>query len=436
MDTFRSWATATIKPELIEWQIPVSIPAMTPAVVSFAVAACLVFGLFGHCLGANILVLEGVPSPSHHIWMRTLTTELARLGHNVTSLSADVEADAPKNLHYIHLEKMYAMAEDSEMMEEFISMNDLSTWSKMFVFGDMFTIMLQGTVTSEGFTTLMNYPDDFPFDLIIYDTIAGLTSQVFVDKFKNVPVITVCPYPLVYFSNYISGSPYFPAFVPNQNALTLENTFCGRFENFLSALFEHFYIYNYLGYVMERDLNQVVKLSRPLKELYKRTKLVMPNYNPAVDLVQPIMPMVVPVGGLQIREPKPLPEDLDVIFRKAKMGVVLFSLGSNVKSEMLGVDRLTEIVEALRQFPEYDFIWKIDPTGMDLDIPKHVHIRKWLPQNDILAHNKTVLFMSHGGGLSTQETTWFGVPMLGFPVLMDQFPVRPIYDYILSLPLI
>jgi hypothetical protein len=43
-----------------------------------------------------------------------------------------------------------------------------------------------------------------------------------------------------------------------------------------------------------------------------------------------------------------------------------------------------------------------------------------MPQNDILAHPNTKLFISHCGLLSTQESLWYGVPLLGFPIFADQ----------------
>ncbi len=59
-------------------------------------------------------------------------------------------------------------------------------------------------------------------------------------------------------------------------------------------------------------------------------------------------------------------------------------------------------------------VWKWETETMgDIKIPKNVKLSKWLPQQDVLAHPNTKLFMSHGGLLSIQETLYHGVPVLG-----------------------
>lgn len=64
-------------------------------------------------------------------------------------------------------------------------------------------------------------------------------------------------------------------------------------------------------------------------------------------------------------------------------------------------------------------IWKFDDDTL-ADLPSNVMIRKWLPQNDILAHPNTVLFISHGGVFGSVESVWHGVPMLLIPFFGDQ----------------
>ena len=48
-------------------------------------------------------------------------------------------------------------------------------------------------------------------------------------------------------------------------------------------------------------------------------------------------------------------------------------------------------------------------------------LMSWLPQNDILGHNKTRLFIAHAGINGLLESTYHGVPMICSPFFGDQF---------------
>ena len=45
---------------------------------------------------------------------------------------------------------------------------------------------------------------------------------------------------------------------------------------------------------------------------------------------------------------------------------------------------------------------------------------QWLPQNDILGHPKTKLFITHCGNNGQYEALYHAVPMLGFPLFAEQ----------------
>ena len=66
---------------------------------------------------------------------------------------------------------------------------------------------------------------------------------------------------------------------------------------------------------------------------------------------------------------------------------MLFSLGTNVKSEMLGDNTIVEILNAFEKLPEYTFLWKLDFVNTTIRVPHNVYIRKWIPQNDVLGNN-------------------------------------------------
>lgn len=154
-----------------------------------------------------------------------------------------------------------------------------------------------------------------------------------------------------------------------------------------------------------------------------KTKIALVNSHPAIDYPEPLSPNVIAVGGLQVRPtPDQLPEDIEDFIRSSRKAAVLFALGTNVRSDMLGLDKQQALLEAFGRMPEYNFLWKFEsdyqwPAGA---IPRNVLIRSWLPQNDILAHPKVKAFITHAGTLSTHEATWHAVPMVAIPFFVDQ----------------
>ena len=192
------------------------------------------------------------------------------------------------------------------------------------------------------------------------------------------------------------------------------------------------FIYSYDAYY--RNFIALPKMDKMMREYYKyddmpyagdldnHTLLMMVNAHYSIDFPEEVPPNLIQVAGIQIKDAKPLPEDLEQFVQSAKKGAVIFSLGTNVRSDQLDKERQKMFIEAFRQIPDYNFMWKFE-SDLDIELPKNVIIRKWLPQNDILGHPKTKGFITHGGLLSTQESTWHGVPMIGMPFICDQYRV-------------
>ncbi|XP_068619915.1 UDP-glucosyltransferase 2-like [Battus philenor] len=126
-----------------------------------------------------------------------------------------------------------------------------------------------------------------------------------------------------------------------------------------------------------------------------------------------------PIAGYHIDAvAKPLPKNLKSIMDNAKHGVIYFSMGSNLNShEITGIfnEKLINVFSGLKQ----TVLWKNDLKVTDL--PYNVHIREWFPQQSVLAHPNCILFITQGGVLSTTEALHFGVPIIGVPILADQF---------------
>lgn len=215
----------------------------------------------------------------------------------------------------------------------------------------------------------------------------------------------------------------------------LKVTFLERLDNYLLQIFD----YTYRQWVLYPQMHSAVKHlgnmpnSLPVSELSWRHKFVMFNHDAAIDTAEQLPANMFAVGGLQMQVPNALPADLQRIMDESKAGVILFSLGTNVEMHMLGDDLLTHILEAFRRLPQYTFLCKFVLESLPVSLPANVIMRKWIPQNDVLGHPKTKLFITHAGLLSTQESIWHGVPMLGIPVFADQFLVNHETYFIFSI---
>ena len=56
----------------------------------------------------------------------------------------------------------------------------------------------------------------------------------------------------------------------------------------------------------------------------------------------------------------------------------------------------------------------------DRNLP-NVLLKPFIPQKELMDHEKIVAFISHGGGNSVFESLYFGTPIIGLPIQVDQF---------------
>ena len=56
-----------------------------------------------------------------------------------------------------------------------------------------------------------------------------------------------------------------------------------------------------------------------------------------------------------------------------------------------------------------------------MSLGKNIKVASWLPQNDILGHPKTRLFIGHAGMNGLLQAAYHGVPMICVPFFGDQF---------------
>lgn len=75
-------------------------------------------------------------------------------------------------------------------------------------------------------------------------------------------------------------------------------------------------------------------------------------------------------------------QDIQNYLDEATNGVIYFSLGSTLKSNMMSRELKQNILETFKELP-YNVLWKMDHANLT-DLPENIKIAEWLPQQDIL----------------------------------------------------
>lgn len=155
------------------------------------------------------------------------------------------------------------------------------------------------------------------------------------------------------------------------------------------------------------------------EEARRNVALVFVNHWFAQGPVRPNVPNLIEIGGIQIKDqPDPLPADIAELLDGSPEGVIYFSLGTNIRGNLLKADKARIMYNVLSKLP-----YKVLCKWSDGDYPgnaSNIIFKSWLPQDDILAHPNVKLFITHGGKGSVVESEYHGVPMVGIPFFADQ----------------
>lgn len=156
-------------------------------------------------------------------------------------------------------------------------------------------------------------------------------------------------------------------------------------------------------------------------ELNRNVSLIFFNsHAPSEGPIRPNVPGVIEVGGIQVKEkPDPLPQDIADFINNSTEGTILLSLGSNMRGEYLKPETVKIMFNVLSKLKQR-VIWKWEDLDKTPGKSDNILYSKWLPQDDILAHPKVILFINHAGRGGITESLYHGKPMLSLPVFGDQ----------------
>ncbi len=370
--------------------------------------------------GARILSLSH-QSGSHMIVNDATLEELPKRGHEVyvalgssTKEKPSIKEKGFKVLRFNHPGKAEPILDmdhhvDIQMESLFKGKLDLTT-ATLYAFRECELIM--------GDEAFMNEVKKLQFDLVLVDSFLISHCLEMIPYYLGIPFIGVTPV----VEESVTRIPQPASFVP---AVILEATgrmsFSERLKTFIVGSTTAI---PYLSpFTAMRDVTLLKKYIQDPEiqdwtDLAMKVSLTFVTVGPIAEPPAPTMPNVVLLEALTASPAKPLDKMFLDYINSAIHGVVVVSFGSSVRK--MPEDILQKLFDACAQRKEL-FIWRMEiKDDSKLVISSNVKLFKWLPQNDILGHPKTRLFITHSGNNGRYEALYHGVPMIALPMFGDQ----------------
>ncbi|XP_063365012.1 UDP-glycosyltransferase UGT5-like isoform X2 [Cydia amplana] len=359
----------------------------------------------------KILAVNPYQGKSHYFVFQPLLLELAKRGHNVTSISYFPLKQNIKNFTDISLAGSVKILEDVFPIERSYK-TVISIGMFLANFG---TENCRELLRNEEVQNV--WKSKAKFDIILVEQFQSDCSLglAYVLGAPVVGMTSHTPLPW-HFDRF--GMPYNPSYVPFMffDGGTKPSLY-QRIEAFVfNAYFNT--LYKFMQRTDQNTLAEYFDDVPPLEDLARDMKFLLLYKNPILFGSSLIPENVKEVNGYHVATPKPLSGDLKKFIDEAEHGVIYISFGSMLRATTTPRDKLEAIISAVSELPQR-IVFKWEEPNLPGN-PKNIYVSNWLPQNDILAHPNVIAFYSHCGLLGTTEAIHHGVPVLGMPIFGDQ----------------
>lgn len=254
--------------------------------------------------GARILFAAFSPSLSHHLFYQPIIKELCARGHEVVSISADPIHQKIENLTEIDIHnETYGTFNVGEYLiyNQQVKPRHAQVFS---LFTPVFLSMYEAVLKNHQVQALNNQQ----FDLIILEYFFPTIFNGWKDYF-NCPIIGISSLDLLGVGAEAFGNPTYPSFFIDVNKLSGRNLdFWQRLENFAYALDMRWWWYSEGMYMGQGLFKKYYHMDLDIQKLQTSIDLALINSNPIFHSPRALVPAIIPIGGLHIRERKPLPQ--------------------------------------------------------------------------------------------------------------------------------
>ncbi|CAG4958597.1 unnamed protein product [Colias eurytheme] len=364
------------------------------------------------CKSAKILCVFPAPVYSHQIVFRPFVEELARRGHEVTFITPHPMQESVQNLKQISIQASIEDIKFAALKDELKDADDIVSQQKV-AFRAIYKTF--DRILGNDLKDFVNSKENF--DIVLVEACVRL-NLMFGHIFKA-PVIQVSSFGGVFDTFEMVGAATHPLLYPLAIREKFKNlTYVDKIHEVV-GLYDVVKVYEDCEKPEDDLLKKHLGSDFPsLKDLKQNVDMVFLNVYPIWDSNRPVPPNVVYLGGLHLRKVKNLPKDLKAKLDAAKNGAIYMSFGSTINSSMFNMAKLNMFLRVVSKLPYTVFLkWDADVDN----VPENVVVGKWFPQRDLLKHPSIKLFITQGGLQSTDEAIDAGVPLVGVPILWDQW---------------
>nr|CAD7586062.1 unnamed protein product [Timema genevievae] len=329
------------------------------------------------CQGASILGVFPFPAKSMMILFTSLMEELATRGHQVTVMSS------------------FPRDEPLENYTDIVLPNSFTEKGAMYHFGarphGTLHLYTASKVINKVSDTVLAAPDvqrfihsqDLHFDIVVVHDVAHMAFLGLAHKF-DAPIIRIVNFAGYEWTFLEQGNPSVVSYNPHYlTGIEGEMSFWERAENAYMFLYELLLMDYFYVPVQEAIMRKHFGASVPsVSKLNRNTALILWCVDDVLSHHRPLLPNVIRVGGMHIKKPKKLPQDLQKFMDDALHGVIYMSLGTNLPSAYLPSEKIAAFIEIFAQLKQ-KVLWKWE-NGTLPGRPPNVKVAKWFPQQDIL----------------------------------------------------
>ncbi|XP_020903637.1 2-hydroxyacylsphingosine 1-beta-galactosyltransferase [Exaiptasia diaphana] len=355
-------------------------------------------------------------SNSHYFAMKKISKELAERGHEVVMLgfqSKQKETKIHPNVNIVTCAQTDAIGLHEDLAAELLR-------SKKSIMQTLSLVEELNTKLCDCIFTDNELIDQFKSCDVMINDISLLCASAIHDLLKIPRVVFYSGLVPPTLHSWMHGIPMPLSYIPNMGTgFSNRMNLLQRAGNVVSFSIVSVYLYLYatgVGNKIKARYN--ITPEKGYWESDCDSDLVLMQTDFVINYARPLPPAAVTIGPLSPEPAKPLADELEN-FMNSPEGVVVVSFGSEAEAAILGSDIMDKMNTAFGHLKQ-KVLWKLKdmPT---ISVAKNIKVLQWIPQNDVLGHVNTKLFITHLGHNGMFEAAYHGIPMVGTPLLWDQF---------------